>query len=623
MNTPLSQAGQPGAADDVSAPQTADPVLAFKRAEALESAGRDGEAEQIYRSLLRAFPTHAAVLNNLALVVQRRGDLIEAESLLRRAVSSEPQEGFFQNSLGGVLRAAGKLPEAEVAHRRAVDLRPDFIDAHYNLGLVLEELGQLNEAIAAHRAAVSQQPAFAAAMTRIGAILNGQGALDDALTQLDQALVVAPDFFDAHYYRGWVLSSLRRFDEGLDALARAATLRPGSFEVALATANALRDAGRIDQALAAYWQVLEKRPERLATHIEINQLAWMAGRKDLHLRSFAHAREHLGDDPDLMQLEAAFRVRRSEYAEAEQLLRRANALGPERGDIVGLLARSVAMQGRFEESYPLFFAAISAEPDVMLHRQEFGFALLRDHRPQDALRIFEQARVGNPFDQLLLAGLALVYRELGDSRYGQLVDYDKYVRFYDIKAPEGYADSAAFNRALALELDALHTFKFEPIDQTLRGGTQTTGSLFAEQSTCIARVRETIGLAVSDYIANLPDDPEHPMSQQKSAAFGFVGSWSCRLGPGGHHGNHVHPQGWISSAYYVRLPDAPADANSRDGWLKLGESNHGLGERDQPECFVKPIVGRLVLFPSFYWHGTVPFTEGGDRLGVAFDVLPR
>jgi hypothetical protein len=30
----------------------------------------------------------------------------------------------------------------------------------------------------------------------------------------------------------------------------------------------------------------------------------------------------------------------------------------------------------------------------------------------------------------------------------------------------------------------------------------------------------------------------------------------------------------------------------------------------------------LVLFPSFFWHGTVPFTRGERRLTAAFDVVP-
>jgi hypothetical protein len=82
----------------------------------------------------------------------------------------------------------------------------------------------------------------------------------------------------------------------------------------------------------------------------------------------------------------------------------------------------------------------------------------------------------------------------------------------------------------------------------------------------------------------------------------------------------VHPQGWLSSAYYVELPDI-VDDDSRAGWLKFGEPNMPIADCP-PDHYVKPAAGLLVLFPSYVWHGTVPFTEGGRRLTAAFDVVP-
>ena len=81
--------------------------------------------------------------------------------------------------------------------------------------------------------------------------------------------------------------------------------------------------------------------------------------------------------------------------------------------------------------------------------------------------------------------------------------------------------------------------------------------------------------------------------------------------------DHVHPQGWLSSAYYVELPEA---AESREGWLKFGEPGVRI-DGCAAEHFVQPECGLLVLFPSYFWHGTVPFHEGG-RLTAAFDVIP-
>jgi hypothetical protein len=38
--------------------------------------------------------------------------------------------------------------------------------------------------------------------------------------------------------------------------------------------------------------------------------------------------------------------------------------------------------------------------------------------------------------------------------------------------------------------------------------------------------------------------------------------------------------------------------------------------------FVKPEPGMLVLFPSYMWHGTVPFAGKQSRLTVAMDIVP-
>jgi hypothetical protein len=38
---------------------------------------------------------------------------------------------------------------------------------------------------------------------------------------------------------------------------------------------------------------------------------------------------------------------------------------------------------------------------------------------------------------------------------------------------------------------------------------------------------------------------------------------------------------------------------------------------------VKPEPGLLVLFPSYIWHGTVPFTSEEKRLSCAFDIVRR
>ena len=101
----------------------------------------------------------------------------------------------------------------------------------------------------------------------------------------------------------------------------------------------------------------------------------------------------------------------------------------------------------------------------------------------------------------------------------------------------------------------------------------------------------------------------------------FAGSWSVWLTSGGYHTNHVHPDGWISSALYIVLPSDLGEAEA--GFLALGQPQEQLKLDLPPTRTIAPKPGRLALFPSWMWHGTRAFGDG-ERMTVAFDVaMPR
>ncbi|MEQ1865432.1 MAG: tetratricopeptide repeat protein, partial [Micropepsaceae bacterium] len=591
------------------------------RADALVERGST-EAEAIYRELLARHPGQPELLHRLAFVVKKRGGLSEAESLLRRAIAGAPGDAVLHNNLGNVLRVASRLAAAEACYRKAIALDATYPDAYYNLGVVLEDQARADEALAVYRDGVALRANYAAARTRIGAILHAQGLLVEALAALDAATAGAPDSFDAHYHRGLVLIAMDRFDEGAEALSRAAVLKPDSHDALHTLANALKGAGRYDEAIAALWRAVELQPMSAALHDDLSRLAWEDDRTDMFLKSFAHVRERFDEDPALLTTEAQIRMQRNDAQGAEPLLRRALVLSPERGDTNALLGRLLARRGRFDESYEAFSAAVRVAPQIAAFRNEFGYALLQGNETSQALMQFEEARRTNAVDQLALGGACLAYRAMGDSRYHELCNVDAFVRVFPLAVPDGYSSARSFNAALAEALLSLHTTKAEPLDQTLRGGTQTSGLLFRRKSAMIERLREQIEAAVGDYVREMAEHPTHPFLSRRQEQFGFTHSWSCKLRSSGFHTNHVHPMGWISSAYYVSLPEALDDDVLRPGWLKFGQSHLELGGCDRPEHFVRPAVGHLVLFPSYFWHGTVPFESTSDRLTVAFDVVP-
>lgn len=207
---------------------------------------------------------------------------------------------------------------------------------------------------------------------------------------------------------------------------------------------------------------------------------------------------------------------------------------------------------------------------------------------------------------------SLAWRLAGDARAEWLEGQPGLITVHDLPC-----DAAAMH-SLKRELEMLHARAGRFMNQSVRKGTQTDGPLFARIDSGISALREKVRAAVADHVRGLgASDPRHPvLAQSRKDDPRFAGSWSVRLRDAGFHESHHHPQGWISGVFYVSLPEAlPED----DGSLVLGEAPASLKLGLGPIKVIKPVPGRLVLFPSQMWHSTRPFLTG-DRLTVAFDI---
>jgi hypothetical protein len=209
---------------------------------------------------------------------------------------------------------------------------------------------------------------------------------------------------------------------------------------------------------------------------------------------------------------------------------------------------------------------------------------------------------------------------LDDPRYRALYDYDL-VGVYEIDVPAGWSDLTAYLADLKRSLHALHRMKTHPIGQSLRHGSQTSGSLLASGDRTIRAFFQAIDGPIRRHMAMMGQGSD-PARARNGGDYKLSGAWSVRLQAGGFHVDHVHPEGWISSACYIDLP-AAVDSPGREGWLKFGEPGIGTDPPLEAEHYVRPRPGLLALFPSYMWHGTVPFTGQDERLTIAFDAVPK
>jgi tetratricopeptide (TPR) repeat protein len=282
----------------------------------------------------------------------------------------------------------------------------------------------------------------------------------------------------------------------------------------------------------------------------------------------------------------------------------------------------LALGGRFDEAAVAFDAALARhgyDPDLCNNAAEVA---LMCADPQKGLMLYQRGLQLSPHNQASLAGMSVALRMMQDERDEQLSLYDSAIRIFDLEPPKGFSDMAAFNAELNAYLDNLHPQSREYISQSLRGGTQTPAQLFDAGHQLVQSLQTRIDEAMGRYIAELKQDETHPFLSRRASGFRYTGSWSSRLKDCGFHINHIHPKGWISSCYYVSVPDAVKDAQARQGWIKFGEPSFAVSLNNPVRHAIQPAPGRLVLFPSYLWHGTVPFHDTRTRTTIAFDAVP-
>ena len=262
---------------------------------------------------------------------------------------------------------------------------------------------------------------------------------------------------------------------------------------------------------------------------------------------------------------------------------------------------------------------IALRPDSVAARDMRMYALLACGRAAEVMEIAESNLKTDPLNQHSWAMVATAARMLGDARYEQLYNYEEFVRPYTLTPPRGWVSLDEYLTDLGAALLARHPFKTHPFSNSEEHGSKISDVLEMDEP-ALKAFSEAIRPAVDAHLKYLGQGADI-LRKRNTGRWQIDGIWSVRLPPSGYHHDHVHPAGWLSSACYVELPER-VESGSQEGWIKFGEP----GPVTQPELpyehAVKPEPGMLVLFPSYMWHGTIPFGGDEPRLTVAFDIVP-
>ncbi|MBU0724713.1 MAG: hypothetical protein KJ904_01650 [Alphaproteobacteria bacterium] len=173
------------------------------------------------------------------------------------------------------------------------------------------------------------------------------------------------------------------------------------------------------------------------------------------------------------------------------------------------------------------------------------------------------------------------------------------------------------NQELAQAILAHPALAPSPDIRPTRGHNLRLEELASVEHPAIRNLLAIVRRQVDHYLAECLDAP-HPLLAHRPQTAWLQG-WALVLSDDGHEETHIHPRGWLSVIYYVRVPQGASP-----GALVFGPWPPAIQESlpDFPRWHMEPQEGTLLIFPSFLGHGTVPTGVGEQRICVALDVLP-
>jgi tetratricopeptide (TPR) repeat protein len=336
------------------------------------------------------------------------------------------------------------------------------------------------------------------------------------------------------------------------------------------------------------------------------------------------------------------------FEEATDCLRDAVALLPESFELRLRLTEILLDQDVFDEALCHVEQALALAPDEPRARrfhldllvltgahQKLDIANLSASLPDSAhllnfaakslgaagtLEICESILAGRPGHTLATYLKALSLARLGNAEDAcrSISTSNGLIEIRELPAPPSYADGQSFRDVLATEIRQNPTLLPDHKGKAAQQGWQTLllrrpGAVAVEA--LLGQIRE----AVDAYEQRLIDADEGLLLHSPMRA--RVEPWAMIYGGEGRQASHVHPNGWITGVYYVAAPRTHG-ANAYKGHLVMG----AIGENQTvtPPWGIReiePVPGRLVLFPSYVPHLTLPSGVAGDRISIAFDIV--
>lgn len=521
-----------------------------------------------------------------------------------------------------VIRASSPQNDSQDRPRSIVPTADSQIDRQLRQADSLRSQNQFRAAAEIYQSILKASPDHSETLYQFGVMANMTGQHGLAADLITRAMRQAGSR-GVHYLSELApaLALSGRHEEALATFRRVVDARPDDATAHYNMGNLLNGLGQPEEAAKSFHRAVILAPDFAEAHANLGATLHMAKRYDEAATAYRSALKTLGDNADLHHNLGAVSHAQGKNEDAADAYRKAVQLAPDRLEFRQKLAATLQDLRLYDDATTVFRQVLAAAPSSVDATKGLAETMIGDGAPGDAISLCDTYLEKFGYNSAVINCKAIALTELGERAAGQrLMDLHRFVRTIEIESPPEYATVAAFNEAIEAEIRAHESLDFEPLGLATASGFQT-GELLDKPSHAIGQLAMMIGGAVRGYMENLPDDPSHPFVANQPKRWTLNG-WGVILQEHGHQRAHIHPSGWLSGVYYVRVPDSIGEA-SKDGWIEFGTPPGNIGCRAEHEARqVRPESGRMLLFPSYVYHHTIPYRDGENRISFAFDVVP-
>ena len=511
----------------------------------------------------------------------------------------------------------------------ALRLAPDAFDGWRLLAVACQALNDASACRDALQRAHALRPTDGATALDLGTALLHQGDPAGACAALRVAMDALPDEPRAAFRFGTAAFVTGDYAAAVLGFA-AATRRDRQWPEAWNNLSAAH--GRLQEypaAIAAARHALRLQPQAAGAHQALAALlSNLFDRASLH-EGLQFAQRALQLDPNLAEAHrnASIVLRKlGDPARAEAHARRALQLAPHDPDTIDTLGEQLLLNGHPADAVATYATAVDRGHATPTLRRQHGIALLQDGQAAAARDALAALLHEHPGDQRAIAhlGVALAANaQLDDAT--QLLGLRRHVHAIDLPVPGGFGDADAFHAALAADIRRHSQQRWQPAGLAARNA-YLSGDLLADRTAAITGFERALRAAIDAFIARC-----HAQPRAAAARDVFLRHvprdyrlhvWATQAAEAGYIDTHIHEESWLSGAYYVELPTAVRDDDpTHAGWIEFGRPYAALPP--WPEHALRracPRVGTLLLFPSYLFHRTLPYTGAGERISISFDL---